>query len=545
MVISFALATPVQAQISPGKLAAPHADLEGIRNCVKCHELGSGPRAKRCLDCHREIEAGIKAKKGLHFQYEQVQKKLCFKCHSEHAGRNFQLIRWQGGQKNFDHSQTGFELQGKHSTLKCRDCHQPKYVKTDLKKLQPKIDLKKTFLGLNRDCLACHLDMHRGQQGRDCLKCHNQKKWQPATGFDHNRARFVLTGKHVRVACGKCHPTVRDPRPPARNQKFYLKYVGLEFRSCAACHKDVHKGKLGSNCRECHSTRGWKQFSTARFDHSKARFPLRGLHKRVDCRKCHTSGDMTKPLRFSSCVFCHKDVHKGKFGRDCKQCHSENGWKRPNRATFDHAKTDFALRGKHQRVACEKCHTSGSMLTPLRSERCEFCHTDVHLGQFKKRTDGGNCQACHNEQGFLPAQFGVPEHRKTRFALEGAHLATPCIACHKLQKRPNGKAVRRFAFSTVHCETCHRDVHFGQFTRSKPLKNCENCHTVSEWQGLVFNHEKDSRFPLQGAHRTVACSGCHKKVKVKKRRFILYRQVPMHCENCHTPGGMKLKQQRG
>ena len=47
-------ASPLHAQlISPGKLSAAHAELEGMRQCTQCHELGQrGASAQRCLGCH-------------------------------------------------------------------------------------------------------------------------------------------------------------------------------------------------------------------------------------------------------------------------------------------------------------------------------------------------------------------------------------------------------------------------------------------------------------------------------------------------------------
>ncbi len=51
-----AIAVPAVAQLSPGDLARPHAGLEGMANCVSCHELGEGPSDRLCLDCHAEID---------------------------------------------------------------------------------------------------------------------------------------------------------------------------------------------------------------------------------------------------------------------------------------------------------------------------------------------------------------------------------------------------------------------------------------------------------------------------------------------------------
>ncbi len=526
----------LSAQISPGKLAEPHAFLEGLKNCTQCHKLGAGAQPAKCLDCHQEIKTRVDKRRGLHFLFLTKQKKRCFTCHAEHAGRQYEMIRWENGRDNFDHSQTGYILKGKHKTLECRDCHKPQFIRENLKKLQPKINLKKTFLGLNKDCLSCHEDEHRGQLSKDCQTCHTFKSWKPAPRFDHDRARFALTGKHRRVECAQCHPTVRDRRNSKRRKKTFVKFTGLAFASCADCHTDVHKGAFGKDCTQCHTTAGWKRINKNRFDHSKTRFPLVGLHNQVDCVACHKSGDFLKPLDFQNCNSCHEDVHDNKFGQDCKSCHTPLGWQKIKTGKFDHSKTGFPLRGLHKKVECKQCHTTGRMTDPVAHEQCATCHEDVHKGQFKHRKDGGRCETCHTESGFIPSLFGPRQHQKTRFPLRGAHLATPCTACHKLARTRSGTLLRRFVFKKIECETCHEDIHGGQFAKLKPVKQCKVCHTVNEWSDLKFIHNRDSRFKLDGAHEKVACEQCHKPVRRAGKIFVLYRPMKMTCESCHGPG---------
>lgn len=56
-------------------------------------------------------------------------------------------------------------------------------------------------------------------------------------------------------------------------------------------------------------------------------------------------------------------------------------------SAFDHARTNFALTGKHKRVACETCHTRSLIDTP---RECGACHRkdDVHRG---RRPACANC----------------------------------------------------------------------------------------------------------------------------------------------------------
>jgi hypothetical protein len=90
------LALLVSAQISPGKLAEPHAHLEGISNCTQCHLLGEKVTDEKCLHCHQEIDERIKDRKGYHVSAE-VRANDCIKCHSDHHGREFKMIRFDAG----------------------------------------------------------------------------------------------------------------------------------------------------------------------------------------------------------------------------------------------------------------------------------------------------------------------------------------------------------------------------------------------------------------------------------------------------------------
>jgi len=138
------------AQISPGDLAKVHAHLEGMANCTQCHTLGDKVSNDKCLDCHKEIQARIKEAKGFHSSLK-VQGKNCVICHSDHYGRNFDIVHLQ--KDKFDHADTGYKLEGKHAKRECFECHKNENIKdVELKKK------KETFLGLSDQCAACHED---------------------------------------------------------------------------------------------------------------------------------------------------------------------------------------------------------------------------------------------------------------------------------------------------------------------------------------------------------------------------------------------------
>ena len=153
------------AQISPGDLTNAHAYLEGISNCTKCHDLGESVSKGKCLDCHKEIKSLVNAGRGYHSSTE-VKGKDCWKCHSEHNGRNFRIINFN--EKTFDHEKTGYSLTGKHAKTECDGCHKTDFIiDKELKKR------KGTYLGLKADCVGCHEDYHQKTLGGECGNCHN------------------------------------------------------------------------------------------------------------------------------------------------------------------------------------------------------------------------------------------------------------------------------------------------------------------------------------------------------------------------------------
>ena len=101
-----------------------------------------------------------------------------------------------------------------------------------------------------------------------------------------------------------------------------------------------------------------------------------------------------------ACVSCHKDQHKGDYGRTCDACHRPDTFKA---AGFTHPRSPEFYAGRHAGVACVKCHTrpadiqaarAGLPAVPPRAKNpattCDTCHADPHLGQV-----GTACERCH------------------------------------------------------------------------------------------------------------------------------------------------------
>ncbi len=252
--------------------------------CTSCHKSARYKEApSECVACHRKDD-----------KHEGTLGSACADCHTD---RDWKATR-------FDHARTRFGLRLGHAVppLKCNDCHR------DLKSYRP----------LAMDCLSCHRkdDKHEGQLGARCDSCHGERSWKD-TRFDHARARFALTGAHVRVECGSCHKTPRY-RDAARD--------------CLGCHAkdDKHKARFGERCESCHNSRAWTLWA---FDHQRqTEYRLEAGHAKVACESCHMNpapkGKPAAPLD-RQCLSCHRrdDVHEGAFGSRCEQCHAATQWK--------------------------------------------------------------------------------------------------------------------------------------------------------------------------------------------------------------------------
>lgn len=406
-------------------------------------------------------------------------------------------------------------------------------------------------------CLSCHspirtsLDQGTGLHGRNkyrqCIDCHKEhhgrtfpiRKIDIKT-FDHSPTGYILAGKHASLTCQRCHngENIRDSVIARKGKEFLAHtYSGL-LSSCVSCHQDGHRGQLSRQCDQCHTPRSWSPATG--FVHDRTAFPLTGKHKTVACAECHKKiNDPGKTvqythLEYTACAPCHSDPHKGKFVKRCQDCHSTAGWNEGSAKHFDHSQTRFPLRGKHAAVKCAQCHLPAAKKSKngmgafaiAKFQQCVDCHADAHAAQFSRRTDHGKCESCHIEDGFLPSTFTLNDHASTRFALTGAHLATPCTVCH-IDGAVHAKSSRLFRWKDeLRCAVCHKDPHSGEFATS-PQKSCELCHTTDTWNRLLFSHE-NTQFLLTGKHTQIRCEQCHSKDGRKQ-----YRSVSRQCSSCH------------
>ncbi len=549
---------------SPGELSKAHTALEGLSQCTKCHPAGGQLSQETCLSCHQELQPRLGKGQGLHGHIAQ-DKRSCETCHHEHQGLAMDLIDWgSGGEKGFNHLRSGWGLKGAHADLKCAGCHEKRRIlwPTALKLLEKR---PHTMLGLGTACTDCHFDEHRGQQQEDCEFCHTEKAWKPATGFNHADTEYPLKGKHTKVKCVDCHQSERDGEAhgfPGPKSETFLRFAPVEHRTCLDCHKDAHEGRFGLRCASCHVVEGWQILRNAtkeREFHEKTKFPLKGAHLDVDCKACHGpfpgQAAKFKGLVHDTCAGCHPDGHVGQLAvngksPDCGTCHTEQGFVPAKYGLPEHAKTRYPLEGAHQVVPCASCHpatpalkakVSKPVLADLKrkkrqelfsfalfdftkpNDRCDSCHTDEHKGQFKDT----KCETCHQVSSFTALRF---DHQKdSKFPLTGAHAKAKCEKCHFA---PAPREAVRYKPIDPGCRSCHLDVHAGQFAK----KACESCHSDESWKKLAFKHEPPfTPFILDGQHGKAKCEACHRKLPVAAGvAAVQYRPLPQTCEGCHA-----------
>jgi hypothetical protein len=543
-VAALGLAPAAYAQISPGPLARAHQSLNGDANCINCHEVSTRSPSFRCLECHKEIATEIERNRGLHATFPRggATGSACVKCHSDHNGIEFQMIHWDPTPRGFDHSKTGYVLDGKHVGVSCRACHTAQHISATERGLLQAKNLNQTWMGLSPSCNSCHADPHQGRFGSTCTQCHSTSDWKGArierTNFDHSKTAFPLLGAHRTVLCQSCHTAGADGQP---------RWSGLKFANCSDCHTDPHKGEFKQGCDSCHTTVTWKKSSfVTKFDHSKTGFPLLGKHAEVDCKTCHGGEDFKQPLPHQVCADCHKpDPHDGQFakrtdGGKCESCHTVNGWSPSTFTVADHAKTGYPIVFPHTKVTCAQCHIPAGKETKfkIKFSLCVDCHKDEHEGQFAAAPWQNRCEQCHKGADFKTTSYTLALHQKSSYPLTGSHTAVACNDCHKPQA---GFHTAVYHFENLGCTTCHEDVHHGEFSErmsalskaGKPM-GCEACHTTKEWNDVAkFDHDQ-TRFPLLGSHRAVACADCHKPPNMELTLVhVHFASASTACNDCH------------
>jgi hypothetical protein len=226
----------------------------------------------------------------------------------------------------------------------------------------------------------------------------------------------------------------------------------------------------------------------------------------------------------------HQNAHGGKFqNNECLTCHSEGGSKTLREDSLErfHGETSkFPLRNGHTGVQCQVCHAN-DVYKDTPAECGAKCHQDsLHQGSL-----GNQCSRCH-EPGQWPA-VRFDHTADTKWPLAGKHAdITTCESCH-----PG----RQYAKTPTTCGSagCHKadDVHDGKLGAK-----CETCHDVNA--NVLFEHNRDSQFKIDGAHAPLTCDKCHASITfkpVRKDCYGCHAEPAVHkglygteCERCHS-----------
>lgn len=484
----------LESLVMPGPVTEAHAETE--EECSTCHDLfDRGSQKQLCLDCHEDIAADLSEERGFHARHPEARGAECGNCHAEHKGREADII---GLQPNlFDHDLTEFALTGAHQAESCGSCH----------------DDAVPYREAPTECAGCHEqdDVHDGSLGAVCGDCHEPSGW-PEASFDHDSTDFPLIGGHQSAACLGCHS----------DQQFQAPMGESRSSECVDCHRidDVHKGNNGTLCGDCHTPTSW---TDSLFDHGKQTdFELEGAHAQLTCGNCHVESDGFEALDMT-CIGCHAsdDVHLGRNGTDCADCHDQSSWSR----SFDHlAETGYELLGAHADAQCNACHTDG-FEKPLAVD-CAGCHTsdDPHEETLPQ------CGDCHGQSAW---DSGLRfNHDLAAFALVGLHRIASCEQCHE-----------SLIFSPVshQCTDCHADDDHHEGAMGD---QCSACHNPAGWSYWTFDHGRATDFPLTGAHESLSCADCHLPGQLAERQsracVTCHRSDDIHagrfgqnCDRCH------------
>lgn len=221
-------------------------------------------------------------------------------------------------------------------------------------------------------CLTCHDEIMKlaadetGVHGKftaQCHRCHTDHAGREAdilgldaAAFNHNRARFALTGEHQGLPCKKCH---------RRKQGQKTRFVNLRFEACSNCHWSPHARQFKKTCRQCHTSGGWKGRHLSFSHQTQADFVLDRIHIDLPCNTCHTGGKIAvyTPLP-KTCDACHTDFA---------------GYMQGTAPTVTEKPSPHA-----DRLACIDCHLPDRRSqSPAEYARiCGECHNERYQGLF-------------------------------------------------------------------------------------------------------------------------------------------------------------------
>jgi len=255
----------------------------------------------------------------------------------------------------------------------------------------------------------------------------------------------------------------------------------------------------------------------AEFDHIETGFALTGSHNRLDCIKCHSSGQNEKLPH--QCTACHDNKRATGMPKNhiatrepCDICHTTNGF--IEQIDMDH---------KNSSAPCVFCHDGyaqiGKGVAHIQSSNnCKICHAVQHwrpLGHVKhNEISVTECVICHN-------------NTVTRGKNSSRHISVSdnCGACH--DSHHSAWRVYQMDHNEVKgdCQTCHNDVKAtGMGATHIPVNlGCDSCHGLLTWHGVKFDHSQTGGLRCVRCHDTVIVAG-------KPPNHVISSD---ECQNCH------------
>jgi len=383
----------------------------------------------------------------------------------------------------------------------CNACHEP---------IRAQIDGRSGIHGaldpaVARDCARCHLEHIGDSVGLVTVNSFARAGIAAPELYDHAHAGgLALEGRHAEMRCANCHVNADN----GMIAEGMTRYLGLS-QECTACHNDVHRGELGDGCAACHGQE--QPFKDAALFAHPMGFPLIDGHAKRQCSDCHTEA-----------------------GAGAGAARSRTG-----------SPARIPLQGPAPNAAGVPSRFTGL------ATGCGSCHDSPHEPRFVEAArllhgigaEGDACAACHvataPRWSDANTRMTPALHAATGFALVAPHDAQACVDCHAGIERAPAATARSAVERKVDfpgrtqdaCESCHKDPHAGQFATAAVGDDCLACHARTEFVPTRFDLAMHAScgFPIDGAHRAVACSSCHEVVDGVRR----FTDIRAACVACH------------
>ncbi len=270
----------------------------------------------------------------------------------------------------------------------------------------------------------------------------------------------VATAAQEDVRCLSCHgkPGFKKTLPSGKVLELFVDPTGLRL----SVHKDKH-------CVDCHADVG--------------EVPHPSLPQKVNCRRCHYSGNTSGAPQLEKYVEFEQSVHGRALAEGntkapaCQDCHGDH----------------FILPGSDPRS--EVSHKNLPQV-------CGRCHLEI-FGEYeasvhgkalaKGIVDAPVCTNCHGEHTIRKA--ADPDS-----SVNAGHVANTCAQCHAKVVIMEKYGVKAEQVATYQ-ESFHGIANeFGVLTAA----NCASCHTAHD-----ILPESDPRSSVNAANIPKTCGKCH------------------------------------